>query len=164
MKYWHIRGNKDDLRCSLVSMLILYETCFNPLWIVPVRVTKLPTTFFMFTKVPSTYLDQWLALSINFPRDLILRHLLPDYRPESASIPKSRRCSQSAGTDLRYRDDSQDELEKWVGKWLFVSFLDSICGANFWSIIYWWRGILQVRNINLNSRVHAWFMFSMRLY
>ena len=79
MKYWHIRGNKDDLRCSLVSMLILYETCFNPPWIVPVRVTKLPTTFFMFTKVPSTYLDQWLALSINFPRDLILRHLLPDY-------------------------------------------------------------------------------------
>ena len=79
MKYWHIRGNKDDLRCSLVSMLILYETRFNPLWIVPVRVTKLPTTFFMFTKVPSTYLDQWLALSINFPRDLILRHLLPDY-------------------------------------------------------------------------------------
>ena len=69
MKYWHIRGNKDDLRCSLVSMLILYETCFNPPWIVPVRVTKLPTTFFMFTKVPSTYLDQWLALSTNFPRE-----------------------------------------------------------------------------------------------
>ena len=69
MKYWHIRGNKDDLRCSLVSMLILYETRFNPLWIVPVRVTKLPTTFFMFTKVPSTYLDQWLALSTNFPRE-----------------------------------------------------------------------------------------------
>ena len=80
MKYWHIRGNKDDLRCSLVSMLILYETCFNPPRIVPVRVTKLPTTFFMFTKVPSTYLDQWLALSINFPRDLILRHLLPDWK------------------------------------------------------------------------------------
>ena len=35
----------------------------------PVRVTKLPTTFFMFTKVPSTYLDQWLALSTNFPRE-----------------------------------------------------------------------------------------------
>ena len=35
----------------------------------PVRVTKLPTTFFMFTKVPSTYLDYWLALSINFPQD-----------------------------------------------------------------------------------------------
>jgi len=69
MKYWHIRGNKDDLRCSLVSMLILHETCFNPTWIVPVRVTKLPTTFFMFTKVPSTYLDQWLALSTNFPRE-----------------------------------------------------------------------------------------------
>ena len=68
MKYWHKRGNKDDLRCSLVSMLILYETWFNP-WIVSVRVTKLPTTFFMFTKVPSTYLDQWLALSTNFPRE-----------------------------------------------------------------------------------------------
>ena len=35
----------------------------------PVRVTKLPTTFFMFTKVPSTYLDQWLALSTNFLRE-----------------------------------------------------------------------------------------------
>ena len=69
MKYWHIRGNKAHLRCSLVSMLIMYETCFNPPWIVPVQVTKLPTTFFMFTKVPSTYLDQWLALSTNFPRE-----------------------------------------------------------------------------------------------
>ena len=70
-KYWHIRGIKDDWRRSLVSMLILYVTCFNPPWIVPVRVTKLPTTFFMFTEVPSTYLDQWLALSTDFPREYI---------------------------------------------------------------------------------------------
>ena len=69
MKYWHIRGNKDHLRSSLVSMLMLDETCFNLPWIVPVLVTKLPTTFFRFTRVPSTYLDQWLALSSNFPRE-----------------------------------------------------------------------------------------------
>ena len=50
-------------------MLVLYETYVFESPIVPVRVTKLRTTFFMFTKVPSTYLDQWLALSINFPRE-----------------------------------------------------------------------------------------------
>ena len=43
----------------------------------PVRVTKLPTTFFMFTKVPSTYLDQWLALSINFPREYTCSLTIP---------------------------------------------------------------------------------------
>ena len=65
-------------------------SCFNPPGIVPVRVTKLPTTSFMFTKVPSTYLDQWLALRINFPRDLILRHLLPDYNPTCRLINPSK--------------------------------------------------------------------------
>ena len=122
MKYWHIRGNKDDLRCSLVSMLILYETCFNPPWIVPVRVTKLPTTFFMFTKVPSTYLDQWLALSINFPRDLILRHLLPDYLGHwSISwnwnhyvyAPQNGENREINGTCIWRRDILPDHLCMW---------------------------------------------------
>ena len=72
MKYWHIRGNKDDLRRSLVFMLILYVTCFNLPWIVPMLVTKLPTAFFMFTGDPLIYLDKWLALGTNFSRDLIL--------------------------------------------------------------------------------------------
>ena len=39
-----------------------------PLW-PAVQVTKLPTTFFMFLRVPLTHLDRWLAFFTKFPRD-----------------------------------------------------------------------------------------------
>ena len=39
-----------------------------PLW-PSVQVTKLPTTFFMFLRVPLTHLDRWLAFFTKFPRD-----------------------------------------------------------------------------------------------
>ena len=39
-----------------------------PLWL-SVQVTKLPTTFFMFLRVPLTQLDRWLAFFSKFRRD-----------------------------------------------------------------------------------------------
>ena len=50
-------------------MLELKRHIINPpLW-PSVQVTKLPTTVFMFLRVPLTQLDRWLAFFTKFPRD-----------------------------------------------------------------------------------------------
>ena len=52
-----------------MSMLELKRHIINPpLW-PSVQVTKLPTTVFMFLRVPLTQLDRWLAFFTKFPQD-----------------------------------------------------------------------------------------------
>ena len=54
-----------------------------PLW-PSVQVTKLPTKFFMFLRVPLTHLDRWLAFFTKIPRDY--------------------RCSQTKSSKAKPRD------------------------------------------------------------
>ena len=52
-----------------MSMLEFKRHIINPpLW-PSVQVTKLPTTFFMFLRVPLTQLDRWQAFFTKFPRN-----------------------------------------------------------------------------------------------
>ena len=50
-------------------MLELKRHIINPPLRPSVQVTKLPTTVFMFLRVPLTQLDRWLAFFTKFPRD-----------------------------------------------------------------------------------------------
>ena len=75
----------------------------------PVRVTKLPTTFFMFTKVPSTYLDQWLALSTNFPREYTCS--LTNYRN---AIRPQRGFNDKVIEELKSLTNSYFDVQRYV--------------------------------------------------
>ena len=61
-----------SLYSSLVSMLSRIGLKIDPPQQPPVQVTKLPTTFFVFLRVPLTHLGRWFAFTIKIPRKFIL--------------------------------------------------------------------------------------------
>ena len=94
------RSNSDDNLLSLKMVFRYFKvqprfhartqtSHFKSTLVPSVQVTKLPTTFFMFLRVPLTHLDRWLAFFTKFPRDY--------------------RCSQTNWLHIGYRDSETIE-------------------------------------------------------